>query len=676
MDETMLISVVTPVYNGGRFLRDTYQCLCDQTYKNWEWVVVNDGSADDTDAIMQALSASDARIVYFHQKNSGSAKMPRDRAVYESKGEVILPLDADDKIEAGYLRAMLCRMQETDAAIVYPRMLFVDMPTGRVTEVLPVEDFDTKAVYRGRDLVGATLPEWRIGCNGGLYRRKVWVNMSYPGRHEPVWMNSDEVDERLYLLQAERVAFSNAEYTYQNHPESITCRVSPRQFQPLKTCLQLQEIIEQEFGKESSEYAGANRKAFYTWRSLTAHYVRHYRELSDAEGLLVANLRQCFQSIDVHQLSAGERIRFLNLCNYQLLFVLFCLKYSPRCLLEKAVLRLWPTAYRWLFIRQRMERELRQSLSFPESAATAPGTKNRETHSGTTEDSNTPFVVCMHCGNVRSGGLVDRLRGIVSTYMACRDTGRDFRIHFTHPFLLADYLQPNKYDWQIDEHELTFNPQQADTLVCDTQTDTLWERRYQRRKMHNVMEKHRNRQLHVYTNANFCYDADFAGAFHELFKPTARLAQHLDAIRQDVGGPYITVSARFCNLLDDFNEETYNEPLPLAEQDALIASCLTQLATLHRQHQDKRIIVCSDSTTFAEHACMGRDYVYVIPGTVSHIGNDRRESYEYYEKTFLDFFMIARADEAYLLRGPRMMGSGFPYAAARLGGKTCKTISF
>ena len=103
------------------------------------------------------------------------------------------------------------------------------------------------AVWRGRDLVAETMPDWRIGCNGGLYRREVWVNMSYPGRHEPVWMNSDEIDERLYLLQAERVAFCNAEYTYQNHPESITCRVSPRQFQPLKTCLQLLQLMEQEF---------------------------------------------------------------------------------------------------------------------------------------------------------------------------------------------------------------------------------------------------------------------------------------------------------------------------------------------------------------------------------------------------------------------------------------------
>ena len=48
----------------------------------------------------------------------------------------------------------------------------------------------------------------------------------------------------------------------------------------------------------------------------------------------------------------------------------------------------------------------------------------------------------------------------------------------------------------------------------------------------------------------------------------------------------------------------------------------------------------------------------------------------YYEKTFLDFFMIAGASHAYLLRGPHMMGSGFPYAAARIGGKECKTITF
>ena len=53
-----------------------------------------------------------------------------------------------------------------------------------------------------------------------------------------------------------------------------------------------------------------------------------------------------------------------------------------------------------------------------------------------------PYVISMFCGNAPSGGLVDRLRGAVSTYQECVATGRSFKLHFTHPFLLSDYLVP------------------------------------------------------------------------------------------------------------------------------------------------------------------------------------------------------------------------------------------
>lgn len=73
-----LISVVTPVFNGEYFLRNAYLCLRAQTMTDWEWVVVNDGSTDKTADIMRELAASDKRIKYFEQKNSGAAKLPRD----------------------------------------------------------------------------------------------------------------------------------------------------------------------------------------------------------------------------------------------------------------------------------------------------------------------------------------------------------------------------------------------------------------------------------------------------------------------------------------------------------------------------------------------------------------------------------------------------------------------
>jgi hypothetical protein len=276
---------------------------------------------------------------------------------------------------------------------------------------------------------------------------------------------------------------------------------------------------------------------------------------------------------------------------------------------------------------------------------------------------------------VASGGLVDRLRGAVSLFATCQQTGRDFRLFFTHPFPLTDYLQPNTYDWTIGVDEVTFAPNQSHVVIIDTQTDYRWERDWQQQQFVGELSAHSGQQLHFYSNAAFCYDLDFAALFEQLFRPTERLQASIDKTLKAIGNSYFTVSARFCNLLDDFNEETYSEPLSRDGRRQLVDMCLQQLERLHRLHQDQPIVVCSDSTTFAD-AAQKYDYVNVIPGTVSHIGNDRPRHYSYYEKIFVDFFVISMAQQVYLLKGPGMHNSGFPYAAARMGRKQFHIVDF
>ncbi len=652
-NEGTLISVVTPIYNGAKFIRSAYDCLCRQTYKHWEWVVVDDGSRDDTKELMNELAAHDRRVSYTWQHNSGSAKMPRDRAVFQSKGVLIMPFDVDDRIVDDYLATMLERMEATEADIVYPRMIFVNLQTNTVTRRLPEADFDAQGVYEGTELVKETMPEWRIGCNGGLYRRKIWVNMSWLEEHDPISTFSDEVDERYYLMEAQRVAFSEAEYYYQNHEDSITNKLSPKLFHLLKNNIQLADFVAKKFGRESEEYRRANLKMFYGWRTMAAHYLKHYKELTDGDAQIQRYLADSFSRIDPSLLPLSNRVQFLNLCNVHIIEALMALKYDPHWLKEKLMQRYKPEQYRFKVIRRRMEEQTYQQIAryYADDKGVTP---------------LAPVAIFMSCGNKAAGGLVDRLRGAVSLYAACKTTGRDFRIFFTHPFPLTDYLEPNDYDWRIEEQEVSFAPRQTDIMVLDTQTDSSWERSWQYEQFTEELKGNPHRQLHFYSNASFSYDADFSSLFHELFKPSERLQKSIDKTLSDIGGAYITVSARFCNLLGDFNEETFSDPLTSAEQKQLLEACLSQLEHIHQQHPDKKVVICSDSTTFADEAAQ-KDYVRVIPGTISHIGNDTTHFYHYYEKTFLDFFVISKAAQAYLLKGAGMHASGYPYAAARVG---------
>lgn len=648
------------MYNAVKYLPALYDSLRAQSYERWEWVVVNDGSTDDSGKMLKEWAAKDSRIRYHESRNSGSAKQPRDMAVYLSRTRLIVCIDADDHVEADYLQKMYDRMRETGADIVYPVMRFFGADN-ETHKVLPANGFDRTKVYRGRDLIKETIPEWRIGCNGGLYDKAIWNNLSYPEKKSPVWMNSDETDERLYLARAGTVAFADTVYHYRNHTESITTNISPKLFHRLKTNRQLLDFITSEFGRDSREYKLMNRQLFYTWRGYLAIYVKNFTRFYADRDIIYNDLAENFGLTDKSALSPWERVMFLNLSSFKAVFILFCLKYSPRCLFEKTLLRLFPNFYAWALFRRREERKIAAQVS--SSYKDCAGARQAA-----------PHVISIFCGNTSHGGLVDRLRGAVSVYLICKETGRSFKIHFVHPFPLTDYLVPAAYDWTIRPDEVSFRKADTVTIISDTATNTQWERRRQERFIRRRIAD-TSRQAHVYTNAAFCYDRGFGQLFNELFRPAPRLQDHIDSIKSQIGGRYISVSARFLNLMGDFNEENYSEPLPPDEREALMAGCLGKIEELHRRYADRRILVCSDSTGFLARAS-AFEYTFVIPGTVSHIDNDSPHDYEYYEKTFLDFFTIAGAERVFLLKERRMMNSGFPYAAALANGREYEVIRF
>lgn len=96
-----LISVIIPCHNYARYLPNAVGSVIEQTYANWEIIIVNDGSSDDTMAVAERLIAdhSGCRIHIINQENSGHPALSRNRGIIASKGDYLLPLDADDMIE-------------------------------------------------------------------------------------------------------------------------------------------------------------------------------------------------------------------------------------------------------------------------------------------------------------------------------------------------------------------------------------------------------------------------------------------------------------------------------------------------------------------------------------------------------------------------------------------------
>lgn len=116
--EKGLVSIITPVYNGARFVSETIESVLAQTYPQWEMIVVDDGSKDESAEIVRRYAERDHRITLLQQPNGGSASA-RNNGIRHAHGQYIALLDADDLWEPQFLTSQLALMREKDAVLVY-----------------------------------------------------------------------------------------------------------------------------------------------------------------------------------------------------------------------------------------------------------------------------------------------------------------------------------------------------------------------------------------------------------------------------------------------------------------------------------------------------------------------------------------------------------------------------
>lgn len=119
-----LVSVIMPSWNTERFIAQSIESVIRQTYENWELVIVDDCSTDNTEEVVKGFK--DPRIKYFkNEKNSGAA-LTRNRALREAQGEWVAFLDSDDLWAPEKLEKMLGFMTEHSYAFAYHEYVKID----------------------------------------------------------------------------------------------------------------------------------------------------------------------------------------------------------------------------------------------------------------------------------------------------------------------------------------------------------------------------------------------------------------------------------------------------------------------------------------------------------------------------------------------------------------------
>jgi O-antigen biosynthesis protein WbqP len=129
-----LVSIVVPVYNAQQFLDDTIQTVLNQTYNDWELLLINDCSTDKSVEAINKYQKKDRRIKLFsNSKNSGAA-ISRNIGINEAQGRYVAFLDADDLWEPAKLEKQVAFMREKDCAFSFTGYEFADengVPNGK-----------------------------------------------------------------------------------------------------------------------------------------------------------------------------------------------------------------------------------------------------------------------------------------------------------------------------------------------------------------------------------------------------------------------------------------------------------------------------------------------------------------------------------------------------------------
>lgn len=120
-----LVSIIMPSYNTGQYISKSIQSVLNQTYTDWELIIVDDYSTDDTDKIVSEYLKDD-RIFYIKNDTNSGAAVSRNRALREAKGKWIAFLDSDDLWEPDKLEKQVAFMENNGYRFSYTNYIEID----------------------------------------------------------------------------------------------------------------------------------------------------------------------------------------------------------------------------------------------------------------------------------------------------------------------------------------------------------------------------------------------------------------------------------------------------------------------------------------------------------------------------------------------------------------------
>jgi len=188
------VSVITPVYNAEEFLRETIESVLNQTYEDFEYLLIDDCSTDSSAEIVKSYK-EDSRIKYIKLKENSGAAVARNTGLENAEGRYIAFIDSDDKWYPEKLEKQLTFMGNHQEAFTYTKYERVSEEKG---EILGAPDFPQRVNYSG------LLKNTAIACSTVVIDRQVVGDFRMPlvrkGQDTATWLKILREHDYAYLV--------------------------------------------------------------------------------------------------------------------------------------------------------------------------------------------------------------------------------------------------------------------------------------------------------------------------------------------------------------------------------------------------------------------------------------------------------------------------------------------
>ena len=217
MKNKMLISVITPVYNSEKFLRKCISSVISQTYTNFELLLIDDGSLDNSGDICDIYAAEDPRVKAYHKENGGVSSA-RNYGLNLAKGEYVLFLDSDDYLSRDALALCEQSLQKNNLDILQFSIQGVTS-NGETTDKTTLMRHTTN-IFNPEDYI--TKGQMQVCVGGSCIRRSVIENNNIRF-NQNLRLAEDQLFILLAIICSDRIKYENIIlYYYLDNPNSAT----------------------------------------------------------------------------------------------------------------------------------------------------------------------------------------------------------------------------------------------------------------------------------------------------------------------------------------------------------------------------------------------------------------------------------------------------------------------